>query len=93
MADKTILAIPGRKVPVPRAFKRTLQITVAVALTAAAVFVLMAGNGLLQAKGTLQKVIPVWLAFVSRSDILATMILTAIVTVFFIYWQRDTERR
>lgn len=93
MSDKTYLAIPGRKVPVPRPFKRLLQIAIAVALTASAVFVLMAGNGLLQPKGTLAKIIPMWMAFVSRNDILATMILTAMVTVFFVYWQRETERR
>ena len=93
MADKTILAVPGRKISVPRPLKRTIQVAIAVGLTASAIFVLMAGNGLLQAKTTLVKIIPQWLALVGRSDILATMILTAIVTVFFVYWQRDSERR
>lgn len=92
MADKTILAVPGRKIPVPRPFKRLLQVAIAVGLTAGAIFLLMAGNGMLQAKTTLMKIIPVWFAFMSRTDILATMVLTAIVTVFFIYWQRETER-
>lgn len=93
MADKTVLAIPGRRIPVPRPVKRSLQVTIAVALTAAAIFVLMAGNGMMQAKTTVLKIIPQWMAFVSRPDILATMVLTAMVTVAFLYWMRETERR
>ncbi|MBX9927195.1 MAG: hypothetical protein K2Y05_12630, partial [Hyphomicrobiaceae bacterium] len=69
------------------------QIAIAVALTAAAVFVLMAGNGMLLAKTSIMKTFPQWLAFVTRPDILATMVLTAMVTVAFVYWMRETERR
>lgn len=93
MAEKTILAVPGRRVSVPRLMKRVLQIGIAVGLTAAAIFMLMASNGMLQAKAPVMKIIPVWLAFVSRGDILATMILTAAVTVAVVYWMRDAERR
>ncbi len=93
MTDKTIFAVPGRRIPMPRPVKRTAQIAIAVALTSVAVFVLMAGNGMLQAKTSIFKTIPQWLAFVSRPDILATMVLTAMVTVMFVYWMRDTERR
>lgn len=93
MTDKTFLAMPGRKIAVPRPFKRLIQVAVAVGLTAGAMFILMAGNGLLQTKSTLVKIVPLWIAFVGRSDILATMILTAMITVFFIYWQRENERQ
>jgi len=34
-----------------------------------------------------------WLAFIKRPDIQATIVLTAIVTVLFVYWQRDRERK
>jgi hypothetical protein len=37
--------------------------------------------------------VDVWLAFINRPDIQGTMVLTAIVTVLFVYWQRDSERR
>lgn len=93
MSDKTVIAIPGRRIPVPRPVKRSLQVAIAVALTAAAIFVLMAGNGMMHAKTTILKIIPQWMAFVSRPDILATMVLTAMVTVAFLYWMRETERR
>ena len=93
MADKTVFAVPGRRIPMPRPVKRTVQIAIAVVLTAAAVFVLMAGNGMLLAKTSIMKTFPQWLAFVTRPDILATMVLTAMVTVAFVYWMRETERR
>jgi hypothetical protein len=34
-----------------------------------------------------------WLTFINRTDILATMVLTALVTVAFVYWQRGHERK
>ena len=34
-----------------------------------------------------------WLGFVRRPDMLAIMSLTALVTVLFVYWQRDQERK
>jgi branched-subunit amino acid transport protein len=93
MSDKTVFAIPGKKMQVPRVFKRTLQVAFAVGLTAAVALGLMMGSGLLQAKGSSVQVWNVWLAFINRPDIQATMVLTAIVTVLFVYWQRDQERR
>ncbi len=33
-----------------------------------------------------------WVTFINRTDILATMVLTALVTVLLVYWQRDQER-
>ena len=94
MVEKTILALPaGKKVSVPRAFKRTLQIALAVALTAAILLLVIAGNGMLVGRGgTLQGGFATWLAFIRRGDILATMTITALVTVLLVYWQRDRER-
>lgn len=95
MVETTILALPaGKKVTVPRLLKRTLQVALAVALTAAVMLVVVVGNGLLVGRGaTLQAGINVWLAFIKRPDILATMVLTAIVTVLLVYWQRGHEKK
>ena len=94
MVEKTVLALPGKKVSVPRVFKRTLQVTLAAALTAAVMLVVVVGNGLLVGRGaSLQGGINTWLAFIKRPDIYATIILTAVVTVLLVYWQRDQERR
>ena len=92
-SDKTVLHLPGKKLPVPKPVKRSIQVALAVGLTALVALALMMGSGLLQAKGTSTQVLAVWLAFINRPDIQATMVLTAIVSVLFVYWQRDNERR
>ena len=94
MVETTLLVVSGRKLTVPRILKRSLQIAIAVALTAAVFLVVIVGNGLIVGRQTsLQAGINTWLAFVKRPEILATMILTAFVSVLFVYWQRNQERR
>jgi hypothetical protein len=94
MVETTILVVAGKKLPVPRIFKRVLQVAIAVALTAAVFLVMIVGNGFLVGRGnSFQAGLNVWLAFIKRPDILTTMILTAFVTVLFVYWQRSQERK
>jgi hypothetical protein len=92
MSEKTILVVPGKKLSVPRPLKRSLQILAAVALTAGVALAILIGNGLLVPRGRLLQGWDTWLTFINRTDILATMVLTALVTVLFVYWQRDQER-
>jgi hypothetical protein len=92
MSEKTILVVPGKKLTVPRPLKRGLQIAAAVALTAGVALAILVGNGLLVPRGHLLQGWDVWVTFINRTDILATMVLTALVTVLFVYWQRDQER-
>ncbi len=94
MSEKTILAVPGskKKLSVPRPVKRSLQVVVSVALTCLVVLALILGNAMLMAKGTSSQGISNWLAFIQRGDIQTTMVLTAIVSVMLVYWQRDQER-
>jgi hypothetical protein len=93
MVETTQLVVGGRRMAVPRLLKRLLQIALAVALTAGVLFVVIAGNGFLVGRATsFQAGFNTWLAFVSRPDILTTMVLTAFVTVLLVYWQRDQER-
>lgn len=93
MTDKTTLVVPGKKMSVPRIVKRLIQITAAVALTSLVVLLVMLGNGLLLARGTFVQGYQLWLAFMKRPDIQTVMVLTAAVSVLFVYWQRDRERR
>ncbi|KAB2919827.1 MAG: hypothetical protein F9K29_04355 [Hyphomicrobiaceae bacterium] len=93
MTDKTTLVVPGQKLSVPKVFKRTIQVAISVALTAAVALVLVVASGMLLARGSSSRGVDIWLTFINRSDIQATMVLTAIVTVLFVYWQRDRERR
>lgn len=93
MSDKTVLAVPGRKLSVPRVFKRTLQVSTAALLTAAVALTFIVANSMLLGRGGLSQALSAWLTFIKRPDIQATIVLTAIVTVLFIYWQRDRERK
>ena len=93
MSDRTMLAIGRSSFSVSRLTKRAVQTLVATALTAAASLVILMLNNVLTAKSGWQQGLDVWLAFIRRSDILGTMLLTAIVTIAFLYWQRGHERR
>ena len=93
MADKTTLVLPGNRFSVPKFFKRIVQVTLAVALTSLVALAVIGGNAMLPDKqGRLFRGVDPWLAFINRPDIIATMVLTAFVTVMLVYWQRDQER-
>ena len=82
MVETTMLVVAGKGLSVPRLLKRLLQIAIAVALTAGVFLVVIVGNGLLVGRQTtLQAGLNLWL------------ILTALVTVAFVYWQRNQERK
>jgi ABC-type sulfate transport system permease subunit len=93
MSETTQLVMAGSRFSVPRLVKRLVQAGLAVALTAAVFFLMIAGNGYLVGRTTFQAGFAAWLAFIRRPDILTTMVLTAIVTVILVYWQRDKERK
>jgi uncharacterized membrane protein YqgA involved in biofilm formation len=94
MAETTVLVVAGKKMSILRLLKRTLQVAMAVAVTASVSLVLIVGNGAVAGRGTsFQASINTWLAFIKRPDILSTMVLTAFVTVLLLYWQRNQERR
>ncbi len=93
MAEKTTLVLPGNRFSVPKFFKRIVQVTLAVALTSLVALAVIGGNAMLtDKKGRMFKGVDQWLAFINRPDIIATMVLTAFVTVMLVYWQRDQER-
>ncbi len=93
MADpKTMLVMPGTKMQVSRLVKQSAQVAFGVAFSAAVICAVMVINGLLSGRGTTLQWVNVWLSFIKRGDILATMVLTALSTVMFVYWQRDRER-
>lgn len=95
MNDKTTLVMPGhgQKLSVPRFVKRVVQVLAACAITAGVALIIVVGSGMLLARGSSSRGLDVWLTFIKRPDIQGTMLLTAIVTVLFVYWQRDHERR
>lgn len=93
MAEKMTLGVPGIRIAVPKALKRTVQILFGVALTSTLVLVVMAINSMLVGKGSAVQGFNAWLLFIRRPDIFAMMALTAAVTVMVIYWQNEDGRR
>ncbi len=93
MSDpKTTLVLPGRKLQVSRFLKRCLQSLGGMAFAAVTIGAVMVLNGLLSGKGTTMQWVSYWLGFIQRPDIIVTMLITAMTTVFFVYWQRERER-
>ena len=93
MADpKTMLVMPGKKISVSRLVKRLAQALIGAAISALVIGVVMILNGLLSGRGTTMQWIAIWLGFIRRPEIIVTMLLTAMSTVLFVYWQRDKER-
>ena len=68
--------------------QRALDVLIAIALTAAVVFVIVATNAFLMARGGSWAGFRLWYAFIGRPDILGTMILTALVTIASVMWQQ-----
>lgn len=92
--DKTRLVLPGQTMMVPRLLKRTLQVILAATLSAVIILGVMVANGLFVGRGaSWQSGMAIWLAFIKRPDIHATMLLTAMVSVFMVYWQQRRETR
>ena len=52
MVETTLLVVSGKKLTVPRILKRSLQVAIAVALTAAVFLVVIVGNGVLVGRQT-----------------------------------------
>jgi len=93
MSDKTVLVLPGKRVAVHKSIKRSLQATVGVVLTGLVILAVIVGNSYLVGRGGSLQGLNAWLSFIKRGDIQATMILTAVVTVLSVYWQRDLEKK
>ena len=94
MAETTMLVAAGKKMSVPRILKRLLQMVLGVALSATVIFVMIVGGGFLSGQRvTFRTGYTQWLNFMLRPDILTVMVLTAVVTVLLVYWQRDKERK
>ena len=68
--------------------QRALDVAIATALTAAVVFVVVAVNSFLMSRGGSWPGFRLWYAFISRPDILGTMVLTALVTIAYVVWQQ-----
>ena len=73
--------------------RRGLDIVIAIALTAAVVFVIVVSNSFLVGRGTSWHGFNLWYSFILRPDILGMMILTALVTVAYFMWNQSRRPR
>lgn len=92
MNDRTQLAIGRNTLSVPRFTKRAVEVIIATAITGLVSLAVLLLNNVLTGRGGWLNGFDVWLTFIHRPDILGTMVLTAICTVAYLQWQRDTKR-
>lgn len=92
-ADRTMLAVGRSTYSVPRLTKRAAQVLVAVVLTAMASLVILSLNDVLTTHAGWRAGFDLWLNFIRRSDILGTIVLTAVVTVASLYWTPDGGKK
>lgn len=90
MSDRTQLAIGRNTLSVPRMTKRALEVVIATGVTGLVSLVVLLLNNVLTGRGGWLNGFDVWLSFIRRPDILGTIVLTAICTVAFLQWQRDS---
>lgn len=93
MTDRTMIAVGRSAFSVPRLMKRALEVAIATALTALMSLVVVLTNAMLTAKGGYAQGLELWFQFIRRSDIIGTILLTAIVTVSYLFWQRRHDKR
>ena len=93
MSDRTMLLFGKSTYSVPRLTKRAFQVLVAVALTALASLVILSLNDVLTTHSGWRQGFDLWFGFIRRSDILGTIVLTAVVTVASIYRMPESSKR
>lgn len=73
--------------------RKATDVAVAIALTAAVVFVIVVINSFLMTRGSSAYGFKLWMAYIARPDIFGTMALTALVTVAYLFWQQTRRPR
>ncbi len=91
MSDRTQFAIGRNMISMPRMTKRVVEVGVITGLAGLAALLILGLNNVLTARSGFTGGFDMWMQFIRRSDILGTMILTAIVAVAYVNWQRDTN--
>ncbi len=89
MSDRTQLAIGRNSISVPRLTKRIVEAALATAITSLVAFVILVLNNVLTGRGGWLDGFEVWRSYMRQPAILGTMVLTSLVTVLFLAWQRD----
>ena len=91
MSDRTMIDVAGKTLLIPRLAKRGLQILTAMGLTALLTMGIIVVNSMLTAKGGSASGLSAWLTFIQRPEVIGTMLLTAVVTVFYLQWDKPSS--
>jgi hypothetical protein len=77
----------------PPAMRKAIDVLTAIGLTAAVFFVIVVANSFLMARGNYAHGFKLWYAFILRPDILGTIVLTALVTMVYVFWKQTGRPR
>lgn len=77
----------------PPVMRKVFDVLIAIALTAAVAFLIVVSNSFLMSRGNYLQGFNLWYAFIRRPDILGTIVLTALVTIGYVFWQQDRRPR
>jgi uncharacterized membrane protein len=73
--------------------RKAADVLIAVGLTAAVFFVIVVANAFLMSRGSYAYGFNLWYSFILRPDILGTMILTAVVTMLYVWFGKNSGGR
>jgi hypothetical protein len=77
----------------PQVMRQAVDVLTAIGLTAAAFFIIVVANSFLMSRGNYSHGFNLWYAFILRPDILGTMVLTALVTMAYVFWKQSGRPR
>jgi hypothetical protein len=73
--------------------RKAIDVLSAIGLTAGAFFVIVVANSFLMARGGYGQGFKIWYSFILRPDILGTIVLTALVTMAYVFWKQSGRPR
>lgn len=77
----------------PAFVKKMIDTAIAIGLTMGLVLVMVVISNLLVARSNSWAGFKLWYAFMSRPDILGTVVLTAVVSMAYVFWQQRGRAR
>ncbi len=75
------------------AMRKAIDVLTAIGLTAAVFLVIVVANSFLLSRGNYTYGFNIWYAFILRPDILGTIVLTAVVSMAYVFWKQAGRPR
>ena len=77
----------------PPAMRKAMDVLTVVGLTAAVFLVIVVSNSFLMSQGNYSRGFSLWYTFILRADILGTVVLTAVVTMAYVWFWKGSGGR